>query len=158
MPLPRVSVFFNAMPRKHFLGSMWLYQIYRGCHPVSRSPFSKYLPTAKKKKKLHSQDTFFLRVSVNFLPTSKEGNKACPSPTPSMQCCAAVRAARRKQQTPQLWMRGETGGVWIVLFSKGTPFKDSVNNFVADYRMKFLKANVGKYRESQISSKNSIFG
>ena len=55
-------------------------------------------------------------------------------------------------------MRGETGGVWIVLFSKGTPFKDSVNNFVADYRMKFLKANVGKYRESQISSKNSNFG
>ena len=29
---------------------------------------------------------------------------------PSTQCCAAVRVTYRKQQTPQLWMKGRGGG------------------------------------------------
>ena len=31
-------------------------------------------------------------------------------PIPSMQCCADVRATYRKQQTPQLWMKGAGEG------------------------------------------------
>ena len=36
----------------------------------------------------------------------KRGKYSFFSPIPSMQCCAAVRATWRKQQTPQLWMEG----------------------------------------------------
>ena len=32
----------------------------------------------------------------------KRGKVSSPSPIPSMECCAAVQATRRKQQTPQL--------------------------------------------------------
>ena len=50
-----------------------------------------------------------------------------------MQCCAAVRAICRKQQTPQLWMegRGEGGGVWIVLLSEASPFEDNVSSILS---------------------------
>ena len=55
----------------------------------------------------------------------KKGKLSFPSPTPSMQCCATVRATCRKQSTPQLWMEVGGGGAGIVLFSKVTPFEDN---------------------------------
>ena len=45
-----------------------------------------------------------------LLLTSKGGKISFPPLIPSMQCCAAVRATYRKQQTPQLWMAGTTEG------------------------------------------------
>ena len=54
------------------------------------------------------------KVSWNFRPTLRfftlywlqKRKSSSSSPTPSMQCCAAVGATHRKQQTPQLWMEG----------------------------------------------------
>ena len=67
-----------------------------------------------------------IRPKLGFfyvLLTSKGGNKALiPSPIPSMQCCAAVRATYRKQNTPTL--NGVVrGGVQILLFSQVTLFE-----------------------------------
>ena len=39
-------------------------------------------------------------------PDFKRGKNSFSSPIPSMQCCAAVQAIFRKQQTLQLWMEG----------------------------------------------------
>ena len=40
----------------------------------------------------------------------KRGKYSFSSPILSMQCCAAVQATYRKQQTPQLWMEGTGEG------------------------------------------------
>ena len=45
---------------------------------------------------------FALKGLSDVLLTSKGENKAFPSPIPSMQCCAAVRATYRRQQIPTL--------------------------------------------------------
>ena len=62
-----------------------------------------------------------------LLLTSKGGKISFPPLIPSMQCCAAVRATYRKQQTPQLWIEGTTGGVWILLFSEVTLFEYNIS-------------------------------
>ena len=63
---------------------------------------------------------FALKGLSDVLLTSKGENKAFPSPIPSMQCCAAVRATYRRQQIPTLlnleWRRG--GGVACVAGAK----------------------------------------
>ena len=46
-----------------------------------------------------------------------------------MQCCAAVRATFRKEQTPQL-NGGERGGVWILLFTGVTLFEYNVSTIL----------------------------
>ena len=49
---------------------------------------------------------FPLKELFDIFLTSKGEKNSFSSPIPSMQCCAAVRAAFRKQQTLQLWMEG----------------------------------------------------
>ena len=46
------------------------------------------------------------KLSFFTLYWVQKGKSSSSSPTPSMQCCAAVGATHRKQQTPQLWMEG----------------------------------------------------
>ena len=56
-----------------------------------------------------SWDTFPKTGLFDVLLTSKGGNIAF-LPIPSVQCCALVLAAYRKQQRPQLWMEGTGEG------------------------------------------------
>ena len=65
------------------------------------------------------------------LLTSKGGNKALiSSPIPSMQCCSAVRATYRKQNTPTL--NGVVrGGVRILLFSHVTLFEYNISTLLS---------------------------
>ena len=48
-----------------------------------------------------------------------------------MKCYAAVQATYRKQQTPQLWMTGRGGVVWILLFSVVTLFEYNVSTILS---------------------------
>ena len=47
-----------------------------------------------------------------------------------MQCCAAVRAAYRKLQTPQLWMERRGGG-WTLLFYVVSLFECNVSTILS---------------------------
>ena len=60
------------------------------------------------------------------LLTSKRGNIAFPPPIPYIKCSAAVQVTYRKQKTPQLWMEGTRGGVWMLLFPQVTLFAYTV--------------------------------
>ena len=53
-------------------------------------------------------------------------NIAFPPPVPYIQCSAAVQVTYRKQKTPQLWMEGTRGGVWMLLFPQVTLFEYTV--------------------------------
>ena len=65
-------------------------------------------------------------------PDFKRGKYSFSSPIPSMQCCAAVQATFRKQQTPQLWMEGKGEGfAWILMFSEVTLFEYNVSTILS---------------------------
>ena len=74
-------------------------------------------------------DMCALKGLFNVFLTCKGKNIAFPSSIPSTQCCAAVRATCRKEQTPQ-WNGGDRGGVWILLFSWVILFEYNVSTIL----------------------------
>ena len=74
-------------------------------------------------------DMCALKGLFNVFLTCKGKNIAFLSSIPSTQCCAAVRATCRKEQTPQ-WNGGDRGGVWILLFSWVTLFEYNVSTIL----------------------------
>ena len=69
----------------------------------------------------------------------QKGKYSFSSLIPSMQCCAAVRATYRKQQTPQIWMEGEGVGVDSFVLWRYPIWVQCLNNFVADYSIAWVK-------------------
>ena len=67
--------------------------------------------------------------------TSKGENIPFPPPIPSMQCCTAVWATYRKQQTHHLWIEGTGGGGGVDSFGlRSYPiWVQCLNNFVTDF-------------------------
>ena len=61
------------------------------------------------------------------------------SPIPSMQCCAAVRATFRKQQTPQLWMEGTGEGSGFLCSQKLLYLSTMSQQFVGNCRLKTVQ-------------------
>ena len=72
----------------------------------------------------------------------KRGKLIFSSPIPSMQCCAAVRATYRKQQTPQLWMEGRGRGVDSFVLWSYPVWAQCLNNFVANNIVGVRKFNL----------------
>ena len=66
------------------------------------------------------------RVFWRF-PDFKRGKYSLSSPIPSMQCCAAVQATLRKQQTPQLWMEGTGDRCAWFLCSLKLPYLSTIS-------------------------------
>ena len=60
---------------------------------------------------LDRQDTFLLRVSVNFLPTSKEGNKAFPPQPPPWEVVPLFELPVGNNKHPNFEWRGDRRGV-----------------------------------------------
>ena len=73
-------------------------------------------------------ETLYLKGSFWCFGDFQKGKWSFPSPIPS-----TVQVTYKKQQTPQLWMKGGGGGgwgIWIALFSEVTLFEDSVSTIL----------------------------
>ena len=79
---------------------------------------------------LHPKGAFW------HFPDLKREKYSFPSPIPSMQCCAAVRATFRKQQTPQLWMEGTGEGSGFLCSQKLLYLSTMSQQFVGNCRLK----------------------
>ena len=72
------------------------------------------------------------------------GKWSFSSPMPSMQCSAAVRATYRKQQTPQLWMKGRGRGVDSFVLCSYPIWVRCLNKFVVDCRFEQTDSRSGE--------------
>ena len=72
------------------------------------------------------------------LPTSKGQNKSFPPPPPPCSVVPLFELRIENNKHPNFeWMGGGGGGMWIISFTKVTPYEDSVSkNFVADCTLK----------------------
>ena len=91
--------------------------------------------TAPRFRFRHSEKNELKHFALNWaflhLTDFKRGKYSFPSPIPSMQCCATVRATYRKQQISQLWMGG-TGEGWGIFRSLKLPYVSTVSSPIVE--------------------------